>query len=264
MSVLSTGQFYGETSARRETAGLAVSSLVHHVGRRLPMHVHAQPYFSMVLGGEYREESGRQSIDYEPFTIVYHPPGTAHLDEIGPGGCRFLMIEAGESMLSDFAGSSRLRSGYPTTLPKESAMLALRLLGGDGWAVDESIVHELLDLVDRPVRSSRSPGWMGEVLDRLRDEFRSPPAMGELAAEVGAHPGHVARVIRRETGLTVAQIIRRRRVDYAVGLFDSDRSLAEIALAAGFSDQAHLTRSFREVLRTTPARLRRILARHTP
>ncbi|HVT46056.1 MAG TPA: AraC family transcriptional regulator [Thermoanaerobaculia bacterium] len=259
MSILSAGQFYGESSARREAAGITVSRLDHRCGRRLPLHVHEQPYFSMVLQGGYREESGRRSIEYDPLTIVYHPPGTAHLDEIGPRGARFLLIEAEEQFVRLEGVSEKLRSGHPTALPKRAGWLALQLLRGDDPFAQESIALALLAAVDETPIAGGAPHWLARVLERLREEFRSPPATGELAHSAGVHPVHLARVVRRETGMTLSDLVRHRRVEQAVGLMSSDESLASIALRTGFSDQAHLTRSFRSVTGMTPGELRRIL-----
>lgn len=245
-------------SARRETAGFAVSRLDHRAGRRLPMHVHQQAYFSMVLQGAYREETGRQSIDYQSLTIVYHPPETAHLDEIGPQGARFLMIEADERLVASDGVSKRLRSGYPTALPRPAGWLALQLLRGDPMG-QESIALELLGMVDGARIESGAPQWLQAVLERLHDEFNSPPSSRELAQSAGVHPVHLARIVRRETGMTIAGLIRHRRVEHAIQQFSTGESLAMIAARAGFSDQAHFTRCFRSVTGMTPAQLRRLL-----
>lgn len=224
------------------------------------MHVHEQAYFSMVLEGGYREETGRQSIDYDPLTIVYHPPGTAHLDEIGPRGVRFLMIETEGRLVRGDDISDRLRSGYPTTLPRRAGWIALGLLrDADDFGAQESIVLELLAAVDETAVAPGSPQWLKDVLDRVRDEFQSPPSTSELARSAGVHPVHLARVIRRETGRTLAELVRQRRVEHAVGLLTSDRSLASIATRAGFSDQAHFTRCFRTITGFTPGEMRRLL-----
>ena len=52
--------------------------------------------------------------------------------------------------------------------------------------------------------------------------------------------------------------LRRLRVEHArLGLIESDLPIAELALAAGFSSQAHFTRVFRRLVGTTPAAYRR-------
>lgn len=259
MSVLSVGQFYGQTTTRHESAGVAISRLDHFVARKLPMHVHEQAFFSMVLDGSYREETGRRAIDYDPLTIVYHPPGTAHVDEIGPSGVRFLMIEAHDDLLLAEDLSARLSSGFPVALSPGMGRVALQLLRFHDPLTQESIALELLSAVGDGEAPIRAPGWLPRVLDQVRDEFVDPPKVRELARKAGIHPVHLARVVRRHTGSTLAGLVRHRRVEYSWSLLRTNRPLAAIALRAGFSDQAHFTRAFKSVTGFTPAEVRRLL-----
>ena len=82
--------------------------------------------------------------------------------------------------------------------------------------------------------------------------------MTDLAEEVGVHPSHLARELRRTYGVSVGELVRRRRIEYALErLRSNDASLAEIAVDCGFTDQSHLTRSFRRVVGSTPGEYRR-------
>jgi len=51
-----------------------------------------------------------------------------------------------------------------------------------------------------------------------------------------------------------------RRLDCARAALRRNRSLAEVALAAGFADQAHLSRMFKHAFGVTPARYRALEA----
>jgi len=78
-----------------------------------------------------------------------------------------------------------------------------------------------------------------------------------VAISAGVHPSYLARTFRKFYGCTVGDYVRRLRVDYAVReLKESDKSLAEIATAAGFYDQSHFTHEFKSHLRMTPAEFR--------
>lgn len=259
MSILGAGEYFGKSAACTRSSRVIVTRLEHQHGWKLPMHVHEGPFFSMVLRGGYREETGRMSIDYEPLTIVYHPPGTAHVDEIGPGGARFLMVEAAPGMIEGEELPGALRAGYPIKLPRRASWAALGLLR-DGEAGYEELTFDLLATATRTANAeTRIPGWVARVLDRVRDEFTDPPTTAELARSVGVHPVHLARVVRRETGSTLADLVRQRRIEKAVALMGSDDTLASIASAVGFSDQAHFTRDCRRVTGLTPSELRRRL-----
>ncbi|PZQ90433.1 MAG: AraC family transcriptional regulator [Leifsonia xyli] len=76
--------------------------------------------------------------------------------------------------------------------------------------------------------------------------------MREAGRMLGAHPSHLVRVFSQSYGIPPHQYVTGRRVDRARRLLLAGVSPAEAAIAAGFHDQAHLTRHFRRVLGTTP------------
>jgi len=83
-----------------------------------------------------------------------------------------------------------------------------------------------------------------------------PIRIDQLAGVVGMSASCFSRVFKASTGQTPHQFVVARRVQRARGLIASGRrlTLAQIADRCGFADQAHLTRAFRRVLGTTPAR----------
>jgi len=83
---LEPGQFYGEILRKRQESGLILSELRHDSARKLPSHSHELAYFCLLLNGDYWEQFGRRRITYKPLTVMFHPPGTTHIDEIGPHG----------------------------------------------------------------------------------------------------------------------------------------------------------------------------------
>ena len=63
--------------------------------------------------------------------------------------------------------------------------------------------------------------------------------------------------MKRVFGLTPTQYILRVRVEHATELLThTDRSLADIATACGFYDQADFTRKFGRLTSMTPAQFR--------
>lgn len=94
-------------------------------------------------------------------------------------------------------------------------------------------------------------------LRRVRDyvEANLDRSLGleALAKEVCLSPYHFARAFKAAVGLPPHQFVTIRRVERAkVMLRDTRLSLAETALACGFSSQAHFTRCFRQVVGVTP------------
>ena len=63
--------------------------------------------------------------------------------------------------------------------------------------------------------------------------------------------------MKRVFGVSATQYVLRARVDRAaILLTETDLALADVAVAAGFYDQADLTRRFARLTNETPARFR--------
>ncbi len=78
----------------------------------------------------------------------------------------------------------------------------------------------------------------------------------ELEAATGLTRYDLARQFRAAFGTSPYRYSLMRRLDCARAQLRSRRSLADVALAAGFADQAHLTRQFKAAFGITPARYR--------
>ena len=107
------------------------------------------------------------------------------------------------------------------------------------------------------------PRWFKRVCEILHARFTEPLTLNLLASAVDLHPVYLASAFRRYGGCGVGEYLRRLRVEEACRrLAATSEPLAEIALSAGFSDQSHLTRHFKNQLSMTPAAYRKIV--HQP
>jgi AraC family transcriptional regulator len=80
----------------------------------------------------------------------------------------------------------------------------------------------------------------------------------DLSAVARRSPAHFARKFKLAVGESPHAYVVRRRLERACHLMiTSAASLSEIALSAGFSDQSHLCRIFRQALGRSPAKWRR-------
>jgi AraC family transcriptional regulator len=131
----------------------------------------------------------------------------------------------------------------------------------------EGLILELLALTARRtaaapgtarVSQSQPPRWLGEARALLHDRYGEHLRVTDVAGAVGVHPVHLARVFRLHYGTAVGAYLRSLRLTWAAGrLTDSDDTIAQIALQAGFFDQSHFTRSFRHQFGLTPLAYRK-------
>ncbi|SBW01864.1 AraC family transcriptional regulator [uncultured Alphaproteobacteria bacterium] len=80
--------------------------------------------------------------------------------------------------------------------------------------------------------------------------------LGDVAAAAGLPPFRLYRAFVRATGITPHAYQRQARFREAVRRIRAGEPLAEVAAAAGFADQAHLTRSFFRRMGVTPGAYR--------
>jgi AraC-like DNA-binding protein len=80
----------------------------------------------------------------------------------------------------------------------------------------------------------------------------------DLANVVALSRSHFSRSFKHTVGLSPMEYVVVRRVERAkVMIRTTKEPLAEVALACGFADQAHLNRRFRDIVGTSPGRWRR-------
>lgn len=99
---------------------------------------------------------------------------------------------------------------------------------------------------------------VGRVIDYIDLHMDEALTLDRLAREAHLSKYHFARIFRDETGVPPATYVRDARLRRAKELLDADtdRTLADIALDAGFYDQSHFTRTFKQAAGRTPGRYR--------
>lgn len=247
---------YGSPEHIRRFGGVQVSTTPYTGGDALPWHEHDEAYLCLVAAGGYIQQSADQDIACEPGLLLTHPQGHRHTNRFGPDGARCISIffadepnGAVRRLLGDYRqlrlpGADRLLARIESELraTDDAAPLAL-----------QSAVLELTAIACRASDASRRPAWLQRVLQRLHDDPSATLSLLELAALAGVHPSHLARSFQQAQGVSVGEYQRQLRIELArKALSDRQRSIAEVAAAAGFSDQSHFARVFRRVTGQTP------------
>ena len=114
--------------------------------------------------------------------------------------------------------------------------------------------------LNRVEPAARSDPRVERAIRLFEQRFHDQVTIKEAARVAGLSPDHLVEVFRATVGCTPHQYLIRCRLRHARWLITSEeghrRSLGEIALAAGFSDQAHMTRLFQRTFGQSPGQWR--------
>ncbi len=126
-----------------------------------------------------------------------------------------------------------------------------------GTALITHLVHSYTG--GAPTSESGIPRMrLQRVMDYVQDNISVDLSLSELSAVAEVSGSYLKVIFKRSTGVPVHQYVMRVRIERALTLVTRTKvPLCEIAAQCGFTDQSHLTRSFRRLYGITPAQLRR-------
>jgi AraC family transcriptional regulator len=273
-SNVSVVSFSGKTVRSHCTAGFTLTEKLFEPDRRNSNHAHANAYIEVTLEGGYILYRCHRAQTCQPWTIVYHPAGEVHSHSVPLAGVRILIVEIAQKVLPwireccPFAEASlTLEGGGPGWL---AARLYREFIHSDEVSplVVEALALELLaDILRRKAQASPkgAPQWLRHADELIRTKFAERLTLADIARVVGIHPVNLAQEYRRRYQHTVGHQIRQLRMDYASKqILQTNSSLADIALASGFSDQSHFTVAFKNFTGTTPSAYRCICRETNP
>lgn len=107
---------------------------------------------------------------------------------------------------------------------------------------------------DNAVRPGCLAPWQARrVKAHIETHLDETLSTAELAAITRLSPHYFARAFKQTFGAAPHAYVLSRRVERAKEMMlTSDDALSHIAIACGFSDQAHFTRRFHQAVGTTP------------
>lgn len=91
------------------------------------------------------------------------------------------------------------------------------------------------------------------VIAILNAELENPPTLEELGKKVGCSHFYLSRTFSKEMGMTIAQYLRKIRMEKAAALLKSGKfNVTQAALEVGYSSLSHFSQAFHETFGCCP------------
>ena len=221
-------------------------------------------------GGERYELKGCTNI-LQPGSISIIEPGIVHsnkpwnlvrrhLRSLYLGKEFFLYLE------KLFMGETKGELTLPTSVIENRKCWQLAILLHEAIInnQDQLLVEELIlslfsklkmlqfgEVISRGI-SDNSSSSIKNIVEFMRAGSSDDISLDKLAEIARCTSYHVIRLFRNQVGMSPHAYLVQLRLERARELIDSGQGIAEAALLAGFSDQSHLTRSFKKRYGLTP------------
>lgn len=212
-------------------------------GGALPRHRHHHGYVAVVLAGSYDEAGDNGRRRATAGDVVVHRPFEAHLNRVQDAGAVVLNLPLPGPDLPAFG-----RVADPDALARAA----------------ERDTREAVDLLlaHHQTAAEAPADWPDLLAEALAS---APVRIGDWARRHGLSPEHVARGFRQVFGVGPQAFGREVRARAALAdALEGGDALADIALARGFSDQAHMTRAVLALSGRSPGAWRRSNPFKTP
>ncbi|MBL7016277.1 MAG: helix-turn-helix domain-containing protein [Kiritimatiellales bacterium] len=208
----------------------------------------------------------RENLDL--INIMYDP-GKIALPESDlrrmPGYCAMFMLEPTYRRQHRFASRLHLRRvplARAERLAEEMEHECTEQIPGHE-AVLRAKLLELLVFLSRAYTASDATEAhallrVGNVIGALENDFSKNWSVEELLEIAHMSRSNLMRIFRKATGQTPIEYLVRLRIQRAMEmLHNTDLSITEIALEAGFNDSNYFTRQFRRICKIPPSAFRK-------
>lgn len=242
--------------------GVFFEEMIHPEAFRMTRHSHDEAHMAFVRAGNIENFEGNRTHAVSRSALLFMPPGETHSTQYGDNVHAFYIVFSAawwervaksmpvfeEACTYQDSPPARIASRLYHEFQKRDALTPLQL---------EGLTLELLVAMSRDRSSFQErgvPKWLPQAREYLHAHSRTQTiSIHAVADAVGVHPGHLMRGFRQQYHCTVGEYVRGLRVQTACDwMRHSDRSLLEIALSLGFSDQSHFCKSFKAVTGMTP------------
>lgn len=248
-------------------------------GRRVCYDRHSHDTFSIgaVTAGRSSYLNGKQQQRIGAGTVVLMNPGDIHAcnpDGDQPWSYHMLYVEVDwlatlqQELGISTDGNFKAFSATSSTDPRLFAGLNHLYQVLTDSSVDQlhkhstaitcfSEVHQVLMSPDVAIAAlPAAHDKLNRAADYIRDNLTHTVKLDAICLAADLSPSYLIRAFNQRYGMTPHAYLLNQRIQYCRTRLARGHAIAEVALAAGFADQAHLQRAFKRLVAATPGQYR--------
>ena len=218
----------------------------------LHRHHAAQLCFGLHAVLRLRTDRARQWTRSRGFYVA---PDEPHEFAASTTSTAIVYLDAESAEFSLLRRSLKEAASVTCLSPPTRSLADLQRIAAEGGTLDEANAACLSLLGLQAAAAQRSPfdPRIAQCLNLIRARLDEPLRLLSLASALSVSESWLTHRFRKEVGLPIRRYVLWQRLARAVELALKGSTLTLAAHAAGLSDSAHLSRTFREMFGVTPS-----------
>lgn len=227
-------------------------------------HSHAGFSIGAITAGRSSYLSGETWCEVDTGTVVMMNPGVVHAcNPIADQPWSYLMLYVDMPWLQrlGFAPLAATLSTSPSMFGEVCQLYATLTDSACGAALKQATAQAFFSGLGQRLEAAPAPGLarhpgVARAAALIRERCTEPLSLEAIGQAAGLSTSYLIRTFKQHYGLTPHGYLLDCRVQYARARLREGRLIADVALEAGFADQAHLQRAFKQHLAATPGHYR--------
>jgi AraC family transcriptional regulator len=227
----------------------------------LPLHTHADPFFTYVVRGGFTEHGPAGVRECPRGSVMFYAADAAHANTVNRRGTTSLNVSIAPVYWDQLVDGGKRFDSVTVPMVGGDVERAALVVWREFHHSDEASNIALSEAVAELCAFVRNDSYRRDLPARkldlaaeyIAERLVPAPALADVSRMIGVHPMHLARLFRRRFGYSMGEFMRRRRIEWSLEqLADGELTVGAIAVRAGFADHAHFTRTFVRLLGCTP------------
>lgn len=248
-----------------------------HDGRRVCYSKHWHETFSigLIAKGRCNYINGRKATGVSVGTVVLMNPGDVHACNPvrgEPWSYKMLYIDVpwlckteGDATMNpsrSFVPFATIATTQPALYNGLSRLFDTLTNATTAHLEKQTATVSFVELLRRSIGASKfimdpaSPRRLMYAADFIRQNCTRSLSLEDICIEANLSASHLIRAFKKAYGLTPHAYQLNCRIEFGRSQLRAGRTIADVAFAAGFADQAHFQRVFKRFVAATPGQYR--------